>query len=83
MFFLNSYWNLKSDNFQDYAQKPERNCTFMNFAAVTLPERGRFDPALKEEKYLWFFIFGSSKSLKALTDHLEGGSRVYSFDPCC
>jgi hypothetical protein len=22
--------NLKPDNFQDYAQKPQRNCTFMN-----------------------------------------------------
>jgi hypothetical protein len=24
---------LKSENFQDYAQKPQRNCTFMNTAS--------------------------------------------------
>ncbi len=28
----NPYRNLKSENSQDYAQKPERNCTFMNSA---------------------------------------------------
>ncbi len=28
------YGNLRSDNFQDYAQKPQRNCTFMNSASV-------------------------------------------------
>ncbi len=28
------YGNLKSDNSQDYAQKPQRNCTFMNSASV-------------------------------------------------
>jgi hypothetical protein len=28
------YGNLKSDNSQDYAQKPQRNCTFMNAASV-------------------------------------------------
>ncbi len=26
--------NLKSENSQDYAQKPQRNCTFMNSASV-------------------------------------------------
>jgi hypothetical protein len=26
----NPYRNLKSDNSQDYAQKPQRNCTFMS-----------------------------------------------------
>ncbi len=29
----NSYSDLKSENTQDYAQKPERNCTFMNSAS--------------------------------------------------
>ncbi len=28
------YGNLKSENFQDYAQKPQRNCMFMNSASV-------------------------------------------------
>ncbi len=28
------YENLKSENSQDYAQKPQRNCTFMNSASV-------------------------------------------------
>ncbi len=27
------FWNLKSENSQDYAQKPQRNCTFMNSAS--------------------------------------------------
>jgi hypothetical protein len=27
------YGNLKSENSQDYAQKPQRNCTFMNSAS--------------------------------------------------
>ncbi len=27
------YWNLKSQNSQDYAQKPQRNCMFMNLAS--------------------------------------------------
>jgi hypothetical protein len=29
----NPYRNLKSENSQDYAQKPEQNCTFMNSAS--------------------------------------------------
>ncbi len=29
----NPYINLKSENSQDYAQKPQRNCTFMNSAS--------------------------------------------------
>ncbi len=29
----NPYRNLKSENSQDYAQKPQRNCTFMNLAS--------------------------------------------------
>jgi hypothetical protein len=28
--------NLKSENSQDYAQRPQRNCTFMNLASVGL-----------------------------------------------
>jgi hypothetical protein len=28
--------NLKSENFQDYAQKPQRNCTFINSTSVFL-----------------------------------------------
>jgi hypothetical protein len=28
------YRNLKSENYQDYAQKPQRNGTFMNSASV-------------------------------------------------
>ncbi len=27
------YGNLKSENFQDFAQKPQQNCTFMNLAS--------------------------------------------------
>jgi hypothetical protein len=30
----NPYINLKSENSQDYAQKPQRNCMFMNSASV-------------------------------------------------
>ncbi len=30
----NPYRNLKSENFQDNAKKPQRNCTFMNLASV-------------------------------------------------
>jgi hypothetical protein len=29
----NPYRNIKSDNSQDYAQKPQQNCTFMNSAS--------------------------------------------------
>jgi hypothetical protein len=29
----NPYRNLKSENSQDYAQKPQRNCMFMNSAS--------------------------------------------------
>jgi hypothetical protein len=38
---LNPYRNLKSENSQDYAQKPQTNCTFMNSASghATLPYR--------------------------------------------
>jgi hypothetical protein len=31
--FRNPYGKLKSDNSQDYAQKPQRNCTLMNSAS--------------------------------------------------
>jgi hypothetical protein len=30
----NPYRNLKSDNAQDYTQKPQRNCTFVDSASV-------------------------------------------------
>ncbi len=30
----NPYRNLESENSQDYVQKPQSNCTFMNSAAV-------------------------------------------------
>jgi hypothetical protein len=29
----NPYRNIKSENSQDYARKPQRNCTFMNLAS--------------------------------------------------
>ncbi len=32
--------NLKSENSQDYAQRPQRNCTFMNSASVLSAEYG-------------------------------------------
>ncbi len=32
------YRNLKSENSQDYAQKPQRNCMFMNSASVLVSE---------------------------------------------
>jgi hypothetical protein len=31
------YGNFKSENSQDYAQKPQRNCTFMNSASGRFP----------------------------------------------
>ncbi len=33
------YGDRKSENFQDYAQKPQRNCTFMNSASVIYPSQ--------------------------------------------
>ncbi len=33
LWFRNTYRNLKSENSQDCAQKPQRNCTFMNLAS--------------------------------------------------
>ncbi len=33
----NPYKNFKSENSQDYAQKPQRNCMFMNSASVLIP----------------------------------------------
>ncbi len=35
------YGNLKSGNSQDYAQKPQRNCTFMNSALLEVKYGGR------------------------------------------
>jgi hypothetical protein len=32
----NPFRNLKSENSQDYAQKPQQNCTFMNSASVDI-----------------------------------------------
>jgi hypothetical protein len=32
----NPYRNLKSEKSQDYAQKPQRNCMFMNSALVSM-----------------------------------------------
>jgi hypothetical protein len=34
------YGNLKSENSQDYAQKPQRNCTFMNLASGNIRSIG-------------------------------------------
>jgi hypothetical protein len=36
----NPHRNLKSENTQDFAQKPQRNCTFMNSASVCGPGSG-------------------------------------------
>ncbi len=36
----NPYRNLKSENSQDYAQKPQCNCTFMNPASDSYVPRG-------------------------------------------
>ncbi len=33
------YENLKYENSQDYAQKSQRNCTFMNSASVLIVEK--------------------------------------------
>ncbi len=35
--------NLKSENFQDFAQKPQRNCFFMNLASVVEQKTERFE----------------------------------------
>jgi hypothetical protein len=56
------YGNLKSENSQDYAQRPQQNCTFMNSATVhTLLPRHK-DSTL-------FFTF--SKQLVFLTTLLR------------
>jgi hypothetical protein len=34
IFLRNPYRNLKSENSKDFAQTPQRNCTFMNSASV-------------------------------------------------
>jgi hypothetical protein len=31
-----AYGNLQSENSQDYAQKPQRNCALMNSASIVL-----------------------------------------------
>jgi hypothetical protein len=36
----NPYRILKSENSQDYAQKPQRNCTFMDSASVDIVDIG-------------------------------------------
>jgi hypothetical protein len=33
-FYRNPHRNLKTENSQEYDQKPQRNCTFMNSASV-------------------------------------------------
>jgi hypothetical protein len=35
----NPYRNLKPENYQDYAQKPKQNCTFMNLASAHTREK--------------------------------------------
>ncbi len=48
----NLHRNLKSENSQDYAQKPERNCTFMNSATVHVSmEQGPFEKGGNIECY--------------------------------
>ncbi len=44
------YGNLKSENSRDYAQKPQRNCTFMNSASDYATQRaggGRWQKTVK------------------------------------
>ncbi len=41
------YRNLKSENSQDYAQKPQRKCTFMNSASGVRMRKG------KEKRERW------------------------------
>jgi hypothetical protein len=42
----NPYRNLKSENSQDYAQKPQGNCTFLKLASVQKGLTLRQDPTV-------------------------------------
>ena len=46
------YENLKSENFQDYAQKPQGNCMFMNSAPKMLRNLRSDDVSQKSRKFL-------------------------------
>ncbi len=55
----NPYRNLKSENSQDYAQKPQWNCTFMNLASEKI-----WAPSALSKKHadcwtisMWFSLF--------------------------
>ncbi len=39
------YRNLKSENSQDYAQKPQQNCTFINSASAVGKSDGEGQPS--------------------------------------
>ncbi len=67
----NPYKNLKSENSQDYAQKPQRNCMLMNSASVQLSP---LQNSLSNSS-------GFVTSLKVLSNGAGGGPKLVSIDP--
>jgi hypothetical protein len=63
----NLYRNLQSENSQYYAQKPQRNCAFMNLASVLNPNCWRLTADMSNKQILsihnlQMFLGGASRS---------------------
>ncbi len=66
--------NLKSENSQDYAQKPQRNCKFMNSASVDYIRHVRHHPHSRIHSIFVFYIKYEFSTLKYCQLHFNSMS---------
>ncbi len=67
----NPYRNLKSENSQDYAQKPQRNCTFMNLSSEGFTEEC--------DKASLFFYLRTALSYRTVKPRCRSKVDFYNF----
>ena len=75
----NLYRNLKSENSQDYAQKPQRNCTFMNSDSGLFVGSGTWPFLTKKFHSFLKVVDFSLKLWKYDTVHIVGTYRTVWF----
>jgi hypothetical protein len=72
----NPYRNLKSENSQDYAQKPQRNCTFMNSASGLQQQNSPGPQEELNERNIWICAAGQLTVHRAPPLSCRGNSPI-------
>ncbi len=70
------YRNLRSENSQDYAQKPQSDCTFMNSASVFGRRKLCMRPGLRIRKEIYYLLCTPAYE----TTHIFWRKQLFCFD---